>query len=423
MTAAGRALHRAAAHPAALWSAFLLVHVAIAAFNLLDRTSNPIGDIRRVYFGWAQQSLDGTVVGIDTPFVYPILALPPMLASAALGWDAYALTWMLIAVAADACAFAVLLHAARVVAEPRRARVRAAWWWIAFLALLGPIALGRIDALTVPLALAGLLLLATRPALATALLTVGAWVKVWPAALVGAALVALGARRRILAAAAAVSVAVVFVALALGSGANVLSFITQQTGRGLQIESPVSTPFLWLAQAGGEASIYYDRDLLTFQVRGAGVDLAGALMTPLQAIAVLLVTLLGVRAIRGGAAARDLLPVLALALVVALIAFQKVGSPQFTCWIAAPIVLGLLTRGRRFAVPAVLGLVLALLTQVVYPVLYGLLLELSPALLTVLTLRNALWFVLLGWAAAQLWKAGTARPLLSGRVVVQHEGV
>jgi hypothetical protein len=415
-------VRRAAGRPAVLWAAFVLVHLALAAFNLYDRTSNPIGDIRRVYLGWAQQSLSGTVVGIDTPFVYPILALPPMLASAVFGWGSYALTWMLLVIVADACAFAALLHARRAHGEPWRARIRAAWWWIAFLALLGPIALGRIDALTVPLAIAGLLAVATRPALAAALLTVGAWVKVWPAALVGAVLVACRSRARVLAIAAAVSAAIVLVALLLGSGANVLSFVTQQTGRGLQIESPVSTPFLWLAQSGGDAGIYYDRGLLTFQVRGAGVDLAGALMTPLQAVAVLLVVLLGVRATRRGAEAGELLPVLALALVLALIAFHKVGSPQFTCWLAAPIVLGLLTRGRRFALPAALGLVLALLTQLVYPVLYGMLLDLSPAMLTVLTLRNALWFVLLGWTVAELWKAGGVRAPEPGRVAVR-EGV
>jgi hypothetical protein len=423
MRSAGRAVQRAAARPVVLWTVFLVVHVALAAFNLLDRTSNPIGDIRRVYFGWAQQSLGGTVVGIDTPFVYPILALPPMLASAALGWESYALTWMLLVAAADAVAFWVLLHGRGPGGEPWRSRVRAAWWWIAFLALLGPIALGRIDALTVPLAVTGLLAVATRPALAGALLTIGAWVKVWPAALVGAALVASRDSRRVLGAALIVSATVVVIALVLGSGGNVLSFVTQQTGRGLQIESPISTPWLWLAQAGGDASIYYDRGLLTFQVRGAGVDLAGDLMTPLQGIAVLAVVLLGARARRRGMPARDLLPVLALALVVALIAFHKVGSPQFTCWLAAPILLGLLAGARRFAVPAVLGLVLALLTQVVYPVLYGMLLDLSPAMLTVLTLRNALWFALLGWTVAELWKAGTARSPLRGPIVVQREGV
>jgi len=328
---------------------------------------------------------------------------------------------MLLVILADACAFAVLLHGRRAAGEPWRARTRAAWWWIAFLALLGPIALGRIDALSVPLAVAGLLAVVTRPALAAVLLTIGAWVKVWPAALVGAVLVACRGRARVLGIAAAVSAAIVFVALLLGSGANVLSFVTQQTGRGLQIESPVSTPWLWLAQSGGDASIYYDRELLTFQVRGSGVDLAGALMTPVQAVAVLLVVLLGVRATRRGESALELLPVLALALVLALIAFQKVGSPQFTCWIAAPIVLGLLTRGARFTVPAVFGLVLALLTQLVYPVLYGMLLELAPAMLTVLTLRNALWFVLLGWTVAELWKAGRVRAPVAGRVAVRAE--
>jgi hypothetical protein len=423
MRSVGEAVRRAAGRPAMLWTAFVLVHLALAAFNLYDRTSNPIGDIRRVYFGWAQQSFAGTVVGIDTPFVYPILALPPMLVSAVFGWGSYALTWMLLVLIADACAFAALLHGPRAGGEPRHARIRAAWWWVGFLALLGPVALGRIDALTVPLAVAGLLAVATRPALAAVLLTVGAWVKVWPAALVGAVLVACRSRGRVLVAAAVVSAAIVLVALLLGSGGNVLSFVTQQTGRGLQIESPVSTPWLWLAQSGGDASIYYDRELLTFQVLGTGVDLASALMTPVQGIAVLLVVLLGVRATRRGEQARELLPVLALALVLALIAFHKVGSPQFTCWIAAPIVLGLLTSGRRFTVPAALGLVLALLTQLVYPVLYGMLLDLSPAMLTVLTLRNALWFVLLGWTAAELWKAGRVRAPVLGHVAVQREGV
>ncbi len=59
-------MRRAASRPVVIWTAFVLVHLAIAGFNLYDRTSNPIGDIRRVYFGWAQQSFAGTVVGIDT---------------------------------------------------------------------------------------------------------------------------------------------------------------------------------------------------------------------------------------------------------------------------------------------------------------------------------------------------------------------
>ena len=80
----------------------------------------------------------------------------------------------------NAAAFAVLLTRGRAVAV-------AAWWWLGFLAVLGPIALARIDSITVPIALAGMLLLATRPRIAAVLLTIAAWIKVWPAALVAAA--------------------------------------------------------------------------------------------------------------------------------------------------------------------------------------------------------------------------------------------
>ena len=110
----------------------------------------------------------------------------------------------------------------------------------------------------------------------------------------------------------------------------------------------------------------------------------------------------GIWAVRRGAAAADLLAPLALAIVTTLIAFNKVGSPQFISWLAVPVVLGLATklagRGRPFAVPAAIVLLVAALTQSFYPYLYDELLSLNPLLLVILTLRNLLLFVLLGWA-------------------------
>jgi hypothetical protein len=65
-------------------------------------------------------------------------------------------------------------------------------------------------------------------------------------------------------------------------------------------------------------------------------------------------------------------------------------------------VLGIATRaaghGRSFRTPASLVLAIAALTQFVYPYLYRALLLLDPFMLVVLTLRNGLYFVLLGWA-------------------------
>ena len=199
------------------------------------------------------------------------------------------------------------------------------------------------------------------------------------------------------------SAVIMLAAVLLGSGANVLSFITEQTGRGLQIEAPISTFWLWQIVAGTPGTfVFYDRLILTFQVAGNGVDAAAAIMTPVLGIVIAIIALLGVRATRAGVPAGDLFPSLTLAFVTALIAFNKVGSPQYVAWLAVPIVLGLATYragyGRSFGTPAIITLVIAGLTQTIYPYLYDWLLTVSPLILIVLTARNLLFFVLLGWA-------------------------
>jgi hypothetical protein len=266
----------------------------------------------------------------------------------------------------------------------------------------------------VPVALVGILLLVTRPALAGALLAVAAWIKVWPAALVAAALVALRERLRILLGSVAVTLVVLLVALALGAGGNVLSFVTQQTGRGLQIEAVMATPWMWDALLGpGHSRVYYDTSILTFQLQGEGVATAAAVATPLLALAAVALLAVGLLAVRRGRAVGEVLPPLVLALTVALILFNKVGSPQFVTWLAVPILYGLVTAaagsGRAFRVPATLGLVIAGLTQIVYPYAYHELLSSPPNLVMVmiLTARNVLYVTLFAWAVVAL--AETAR--------------
>ena len=204
------------------------------------------------------------------------------------------------------------------------------------------------------------------------------------------------------------SAAILAGALLLGAGPKVRSFITQQTGRGLQIESPISTIWMWMASAGF-AYVDYDRDILTYQVYGPGAEVAAALMTPLLAIVVLGIAILGIVATRRGVSTPDLFPPLALALTVALIAFNKVGSPQFVGWLAVPILAGLVTsfagHGARFRTPATIGVIIAALTQVIYPYLYNYLLWVNPLMLVVLTVRNALYFALLAWAISAILRS------------------
>lgn len=401
-------MRRFGRNPVALWSAFMLVHLWLGLLNLYG-SGLPLGDVTIVYRFWSDQVfLAGFWVGVDSAWVYPILAIFPMLGAAAFGPGLYASTWLTMMTVLDAVAFASIIgwrRAAR--------RAVAAWWWIGFLLLLGPIALGRIDTVTVALGVVAVSVIATRPWLAALVLAIAAWVKVWPAAIVGAMVVALKDRWRILAIAFLVSAIVIVGALMYGAGANVLSFITQQTGRGLQVEAPVSTIWLWQAFAGTPGTfVYYDQHILTWQVTGDGVGAVSAIMTPVMALAVIAVVLVAVLALRRGAAPTMVLALLSLALVAALIAFNKVGSPQFIGWLAVPVVLGLSTRtaeGRWwFAVPAALSAAVAVLTQGIYPYLYGWLLGLHPLMLMTLTARNVLVFAILGWAVHELWMS--ARP-------------
>lgn len=399
-------MRRVGSNPVALWSAFILVHLWLGLVNLYG-PGLPLGDVTIVYKFWSDQVFIADFwVGIQSSWVYPILAIFPMIVSGLFGPAHYAGTWLTLILLLDSVAFAVLIGLHRMARNSA-----AAWWWILFLALLGPIALGRIDSVTVPLGIVGVLFIATRPRVAAAVLTVAAWVKVWPAAIVAAMVIAVKERWAVAVTALSVSAAIIAAALAFGSGANVFSFITMQTDRGLQVESPISTVWLWMAFGHVPGTtLYYDQHLLTWQVTGDGVGAAGALMTPLMALAVVAVILVAILALRRGAPATLLIAPLALALVCALIAFNKVGSPQFVSWLAVPIVLGLTTRREGhtqwFIVPAVLGAVTAALTQTIYPYLYGWLLGLHPLLLAALTIRNLLYFVLLGWAVAALWSLG-----------------
>ncbi|MDO8383621.1 MAG: glycosyltransferase 87 family protein [Microbacterium sp.] len=379
-------------HRTVLWVAFAVVHLVVAVLGWV-LPNQPMGDVYLVYEPWADAAVDGReIVGITTPFVYPQLALVPMIFARALAWlGGYIIAWSILVTALNAIAFALLIGRAR-----SRARVSAAWFWLAYALLLGPIGMYRIDAVTVPLAVAGLLWLAGRPAVATALLAIGTWMKIWPAALIAAAVVALRRRLTVIASAALVTALVLGVIIVLGGWGHAFDFIGEQTGRGLQLEAPVSTFYLWQAVAGVPGSFaFYDNDILTFQVTGPNVDIVIAVMTPLLAVAVAGVAGLGAYKAWRGASYVRLMPPLALALVLVLIVFNKVGSPQFQTWLIAPLVLWIVLDRTRASTVAALSLVSAALTQVVYPIVYGGVLNTQPVPVALLTARNVITIVLL----------------------------
>jgi hypothetical protein len=387
-----------------LWPAFIVVQLALAAACLAPGvTGNSFNDVTGFYRVWAENAVHaGLWPSVTMPWVYPIVALVPMLIPLLGGAAGYGPVWLVQVVLLNAAAFGVL------VARPTAPRTRAAWFWLAAMLALGPIALGRLDVVSVALAVLGVVALASRPWLAGVLFALGAWVKFWPAALVLAVVVAAKERWRVLAAAVAATAAIVAVAFFVLGARYVFSFVGQQSGRGLQVESPFATPLLWAAWARMPGlRVYYDTGIYTFQVAGPGASALARAADWAMPLAVLAAILLGLRAALRKAEPRQATALLALALTVGFCAFDKVGSPQYHAWFAVPVMLGLMVAGRRFALPAWLVLASTVLTQLIYPWFYDALLALKPVMLGVITARNALELVLFAWALVALWRLGT----------------
>lgn len=384
---------------AVLWIAFAVVHVAVAGLGFL-LPNEPMGDVYRVYEPWSQQALEGGgIVGITEAWVYPQLALVPMvLAHGFAPIAGYTVGWAILVTLMDAVAFGILVGRAR-----STGRVSAAWFWLAFIALVGPVGLYRLDGFTVPLAIIACLWLVGRPWVASMLLAAATWIKVWPAALLVAAVIAVRRRAAIIGGVLIVSVFIVLAVVAAGGGAYLFGFVTEQTSRGLQVEAPVATPWLWgaLLQVPG-FEVQYSLDLLTFQVEGPAVDQAIAVMTPLLVVVMLGVAAVGAVKAWQGAGFAALFPVLSLALVLGFIVCNKVGSPQYLVWLVPSLVVGLVVRRATWSAPATVALGASLLTQFVYPLLYGGILHPEPVAVTILTVRNLVLIALFVWMVVRL---------------------
>lgn len=380
-----------------LWGGFVAAHALVACLGWV-LPGEPMGDVVRVYQPWSASTLGGgAVVGLTETWVYPQLALVPMLLAqllavpfTALGSAAaYLVGWALLVTLVDALGFAVLIGNGRT-----RRRRCAAWFWMAALVATGPVAMYRIDAITLPMAIVGGLWLAQRPGAGAALLTLGAWVKIWPGALVLAALAAGRSVRTVLITGGAVAAAVIATLMLLGADDALLGFVTEQSERGLQIESVAATPFLWMAVAGA-AAIEYDMGILTYQIVAPAASAVAAALTPLMIAIVAVLVIIGIVRAGRGAAWQRLLPPLSLAFVTALIVVNKVGSPQFEVWLIAPILLWIVFDRSRVHTAATLVLLVCLLTFSVYPLTYDGLLAADTVPVLLVTLRNIVLVVLL----------------------------
>jgi hypothetical protein len=300
-----------------------------------------------------------------TPLAYPPAALVVYLLPSYMSWS-YETSFAIVMGICGAGCIALLATTLRTVGASRT-RI-----WAALLLLaVSPLALGslfdtRFDLWPALLALAGVAaLVRDRPLLAGALLGLGFAAKLWPGILLPLAVIYLWRRRGAGSAGAAVAAfavvaAACFVPFAILEPHGLWSSISGQFDRPLQIESLGSAVLMASEHLGM-------RRLMTIDASGGqalagrGAGLAADLSTALEVLAVVGVW---IAYARRRAADREALLMATAASVAALVAFDKVLSPQYLIWLVPFVALA---SGRR-GIAAAGFLLLALgLTQTWFP--------------------------------------------------------
>jgi hypothetical protein len=386
---------------------------ALVVWLLHDRHAWVRGDLAYFELSIAavpELGLAATLVEYPLPGVL-VVALPEILAAAVGAPGAYPETVLVLSLLADA-AFAVLLA----VLGGGRRRVAVAVWILA-VPLLGATAYARFD--LVPGVLAGVALLAwpLRPRLAAVAGAVATGLKLWPALVLPALAAPASSRKAVTRGVAATGGLLVAASLLVAGWDRLVSPLTWQAERGLQIESVAATPAMvaWALAPDRYAIGFTEHN--AYEVAGPAV---GELLAVSGAVSLLLVAgllWLWLVAFRRG---RDLGPEavvwLALAAVAAFVVTSKVLSPQYLLWLLPLSAAAVAVSGERsIRVWTGLLLVATATTQLVFPELYGnLTVDGAPHrgwTVLVLVARNALLVWLAVWAAVRAVRevSGAAR--------------
>lgn len=352
---------------------------------------NPLGDVV-LYQEWANNMAAGRGIPLHDPrWQYPPGAAGVFLLAHALS-ASYLRGLLVVLLTSDAAVLGVLALRS----GPLRWRLAGGWLWVLGPLALGPVMVTRFDVVATAFAVAGLALMG-RPVLGGGVLALGGWVKVWPAVVLGAVRDRVGALVA-LAGVVAASVGVVATLAALGQLGAAASFLGYQQQRGLQVESVAATPFV-LAHAWGHgpaASYQYG----AFQIGGRGTGLAVTACTLAELLVLLAYAGVTLRAWWRRPAADG--AERSLVLVLFLLITSRVLSPQYLVWVLGLAALCLTRRGGRQLPTAILLLLAAGCSQLVYPLYYDDLLAGRVAPTLVLALRNVL---VVAAAVVSLWRA------------------
>ncbi|MGY1453916.1 glycosyltransferase 87 family protein [Streptomyces sp. SS8] len=359
-------------------------------------------DVSVIYQGWYRVLSTGVFPPDDVTWQYPPAAALAILSPALLPFLEYPSAFYVLACAADAAAFALLLYASRRGAGPERGRA-GAWVWVAGVPLLGPTVYARYDLMVTAVAVAALLALSRSPRTAGALAAFGALLKVWPALLL------VGTPRgRVTRAVwgAAVAAALVLTAAFAAAMPGALDFLTHQRDRGTEVESVGALVFHVARHFGWEGQVLLNYGSVEFL--GPYVDLVSTAALLCTAAAFGWMLRWRLRAVEWTAStAADA----AFAAVLLFTVTSRVISPQYMVWLVGLAAVCVTLRAGRQGLPAVLVVVATGVTLLEFPLNFGSVVASDALGITLLVVRNGLLVAAALLACARLWRTTVTEPL------------
>jgi hypothetical protein len=399
--------HRGARSIVILWLATRTLSLLIFATKAERYMVGDVYYYHRKLWALFDVGLDQTLNEYPTPVIW-ILLLPFGAASGSK--VGYLVAFMV---------FMLLLDAAFTYALYRSAGRRhnaAIDFWLLFVFLVGALSYLRFDLLPAVLAGGALLAARRRPWVTGALTGLGAAVKLWPALLIPSFLAYRPDRRPAGIAFVAVGFGLAGISLLAGGWSRLFSPLTWQSDRGLQIESIWAIPLVVARVIQPGKWTVSMSPYMAYEILGPGVGFWVQISNLATVVGLAVLAVLFVRAFR----AADLTPVavgfLILTTVAVMIVTNKTLSPQYLLWLGGPAAALLLLRDRataeeRPAIRRTAGalLLLALLTHLVYPLLYRGLVgepgELMVVVATVVaTVRNLALLAFTGYLVRLVWR-------------------
>ncbi|MFT4186089.1 MAG: glycosyltransferase 87 family protein [Micrococcaceae bacterium] len=325
-------------------ASFVITHVGLLIYLQLSFISgNKIEHDVRLYHDWLQHGLtQNQWVGVQLPWVYPLGAWVPIGVAGLLKMPNYGFAFYIIITIAN------LLCTIHLFRYGRKGKITIVIWMV-FNAILYYFLGTRLDSFTVPLVISGMLMFFSQSVFSgSALIALATWVKVWPAGFILPALAKNNPKRKIiLISGIFVTALMALFAWTRGGFQNFLSFLTEQSSRGVQYEAPIALPYVILSDMHVPGfRQYFDDILQTQSVSGPFIGFFSILSNIAMAVLAIVITYLSY-SFSKSKDSDEMLRVIVTTMIAGLILFNKVGSPQYIFWLLAPLLVGYLLAEER----------------------------------------------------------------------------